>query len=94
MRDLAIRNTHPSVVSIMGGAEAFDADGAAVTIDEALVAPELDRLQAAYAALDYSRSRKSAYDLLNQDEMRYDDLVNSTTTWPDAIAAIKQEFPK
>ena len=42
----------------------------------------------------YSRSRKAAYDLLNQDELRYDDLVNGTTTWPDTIAAIKQEFPK
>ena len=42
----------------------------------------------------YRGARKIAYDQLNQDEMRYDDLVNSTTTWPDAIAAIKQEFPK
>jgi hypothetical protein len=42
----------------------------------------------------YAEKRKAKYDLLNQDEMRYDDLVNSTTTWPDAIAAIKAEFPK
>jgi hypothetical protein len=26
--------------------------------------------------------------------MRYDDLINSTTTWQDAIAAIKTEYPK
>jgi len=58
------------------------------------IATEVTRLQAAYDAQAYARSRKSAYDLLNQDEMRYDDLVNSTTTWPDAIAAIKLEFPK
>jgi hypothetical protein len=44
--------------------------------------------------LAYSRTRKIAYDLLNQDEMRYDDLVNSTTTWQDAIAAIKSATPK
>ncbi len=43
---------------------------------------------------DVRFNRKSAYDLLNQDELRYDDLINSTTTWPDAIAAIKLEFPK
>jgi len=48
----------------------------------------------AYDALDYSRKRKAKYDLLNQDEMRYDDLINGTTTWQDAIAAIKAEFPK
>ena len=63
-------------------------------ISEALITAEVTRLQAAYAALEYSRNRKSAYDLLNQDEMRYDDVKNSTTTWVDAIDAIKQEFPK
>ena len=55
---------------------------------------ELNNLQAAYDAQAYARSRKAAYDLLNQDEMRYDDLINSTTTWQDAIAAIKTEYPK
>ena len=55
---------------------------------------EVIRLQAVYDSLEYARLRKSAYDLLNQDEMRYDDLMASTTTWQDAIAAIKLEFPK
>jgi len=50
--------------------------------------------EAHLASTEYSRLRKAKYDLLNQDEMRYDDLTNSTTTWPDAIAAIKLEFPK
>ena len=49
---------------------------------------------AAYDAKDYARKRKAKYDLLNQDEMRFDDLINSTTTWKDAILAIKSEFPK
>ena len=42
----------------------------------------------------YARSRKEAYDLLNQDEMRFDDQVNGTTTWVDAINAIKAAHPK
>jgi len=48
------------------------------------------------AALEatYSLRRKRAYDLLNQFEMRFDDLENSTTTWYDAIVAIKTEYPK
>jgi len=50
--------------------------------------------EAHLASTEYSRQRKAKYDLLNQDEMRYDDLINSTTTWQDAIAAIKQEYPK
>jgi|TARA_B110000971_G_scaffold221701_1_gene269995 hypothetical protein len=55
---------------------------------------EVIRLQAVYDSLEYARLRKAKYDLLNQDEMRYDDLINATTTWQDAIAAIKLEFPK
>ena len=55
---------------------------------------EVTRLQAAYDALEYSRLRKTKYDLLNQDEMRFDDQVNSTTTWVDAINAIKAAHPK
>ena len=54
---------------------------------------ELDAV-AAYDAQAYARSRKAEYDKLNQDEMRYDDLVNGTTTWQDAIAAIKTSIPK
>ena len=55
---------------------------------------EVIRLQAEYDALEYSRLRKAKYDLLNQDEMRYDDVKNSTTTWVDAIDAIKSAHPK
>ena len=55
---------------------------------------EVTRLQAAYDALEYSRLRKAKYDLLNQDEMRFDDVTNSTTTWVDAINAIKTAHPK
>ena len=58
------------------------------------LATEVTRLQGVYDGLAYARTRKIAYDLLNQDEMRYDDLVNSTTTWQDAIAAIKSATPK
>mgnify|MGYP006185278439 CR=1 FL=1 len=50
--------------------------------------------QTAYDAQAYARTRKAKYDLLNQDEMRYDDTKNSTTTWVDAIDAIKAAHPK
>ena len=42
----------------------------------------------------YKIDRKAEYDKLNQDEMRFDDLVNGTTTWQDAIIAIKNKYPK
>ncbi len=43
---------------------------------------------------EYQRLRKAEYDKLNQDEMRFDDLVNGTTTWQDAILEIKSKYPK
>ena len=58
------------------------------------IAAEVTRLQAAYDSQAYSRSRATAYAALNQFEMQFDDAANSTTTWVDAINAIKQEFPK
>mgnify|MGYP001561605428 CR=1 FL=1 len=58
------------------------------------VQAEVDRLLAIEASLEYSGLRKAKYDLLNQDEMRYDDVKNSTTTWVDAIDAIKAAHPK
>ena len=51
-------------------------------------------LIAVYDSQEYARTRKAKYDLLNQDEMRYDDIKNSTTTWVDAIDAIKAAYPK
>ena len=98
MEAQAIYNTYPLVVTISkdnsGLITAIDASGNLVTLDESLISAEVTRLQAAYDAQAYARSRKAKYDLLNQDEMRYDDLINSTTTWQDAIAAIKLEYPQ
>ena len=94
MRDLAIRNIHPSVVTIHNGVDALDANGDVVVLDESAIATEVTRLQAVYDSQLYARTRKAKYDLLNQDEMRYDDVKNSTTTWVDAIDAIKAAHPK
>ena len=55
---------------------------------------EVTRLQGVYDGQVYARTRKAKYDLLNQDEMRFDDQANSTTTWVDAINAIKAAHPK
>ena len=55
---------------------------------------EMERMAAEWTATQYSRDRKDKYDKLNQDEMRFDDQVNSTTSWVDAINAIKAAHPK
>jgi outer membrane cobalamin receptor len=43
---------------------------------------------------DYTEKRKEEYDSLNQFEMQFDDQRDGTTTWVDAINAIKAKFPK
>jgi hypothetical protein len=60
----------------------------------AVILERVEELQTEYNNNQYSRTRKIAYDLLNQDEMRFDDVKNSTTTWVDAIDAIKAAHPK
>ena len=62
--------------------------------EESAIISKMAELETAHDALAYSRLRKAKYDLLNQDEMRYDDVKNSTTTWVDAIDAIKVAHPK
>ena len=52
------------------------------------------RILAEWESLTYARLRKVEYDKLNQDEMRYDDMINNTNTWGEAIKLIKAQFPK
>ena len=61
---------------------------------EAEIDAEIVRLQAEYTAQEYARNRKTEYDALNQLEMQFDDKEDGTTTWEDAIKAIKTKYPK
>jgi hypothetical protein len=47
-----------------------------------------------YDGTKYARDRAEEYSKLNQDEMRYDDMLNGTTEWFDTITAIKVKYPK
>ena len=91
----AINNLHPNaewVLNVDGRLDWHSADITQPT--QAEIDAEVIRLQAVYDSQLYARTRKAEYDLLNQDEMRYDDVKNSTTTWVDAIDAIKAAHPK
>ena len=55
---------------------------------------EYTRMVDEYNSMEYSRLRKREYLQLNQFEMQYDDALNGTTTWQDAILAIKNKYPK
>lgn len=61
---------------------------------QAEIDAEVTRLKAEYDSQAYARARKAEYDALNQLEMQYDDEEDGTTTWKDAIAAIKTKYPK
>ena len=93
-RHLAIRNTHPTVVTINAERDAWDIDGNVVVLDESKIAPEMTRLQAEYDSQDYARKRKAEYDQLNQYEMMFDDKRDGSTTWVDKINEIKSRYPK
>ena len=94
MRDLAIRNTHSTVVTITGDTDATDEQGNVVVLDETLITAEISRLQDIYDSQEYARARAAEYAALNQFEMQFDDQQNNTTTWVDAINDIKARFPK
>jgi hypothetical protein len=88
MNHKAIYSLYPQVVTVDDTAGAFDAQGNQVTID----------MDAANAWIDpnqYKSDRASAYPAMNEQlDMLYWDNVNGTTTWADAIAAVKAKYPK
>ena len=58
--------------------------------DEAYIV-DLDTL----VGTGYFEARKKAYaSAESQLEMQYDDLIDSTTTWKDHVAAVKAKYPK
>lgn len=94
MKHEAIRNLYPSVVTIDDTAGVFDAQGNPVSVDEAAVATEVARLQAAYDAKAYARKRAVEYPAIG-DQL---DALFHAGVFPaemaDKIQAIKNKYPK
>lgn len=86
MNHKAIYALYSNVVSVDDTAGAMDADGNSVTIDmdavNAWVDPEQYKIDRVYPSIQ------------EQLDMQYWDSVNGTTTWKDAIEAVKTENPK
>ena len=56
---------------------------------------ELAKMQAAWDAEKYGRDSEIEYpDIREQLSMIYDDQINGTTTFRDAIKAVKDKYPK
>ena len=62
---------------------------------ESEINAEIARLDQVYTDEKYKRDRASAYpSIQDQLDLQYWDQVNSTTTWKDAIAKVKSDYPK
>jgi hypothetical protein len=62
---------------------------------KAVLDAEIIRLQAEDDAQEYARSRDAEYpSLKDQQDMQFHDAIDGTTTWQDAIQAIKDKYPK
>ena len=88
MNHKAIYALYPQVVFISDATGAMDANGNSVEID-------MDAVNAWVDPEQYAIDRSTAYPSIQEQlDMQYWDSVNGTTTWKDAIAAVKTENPK
>lgn len=83
----AVFQLNPTIVTIRDDV-AYDAKDNVVEYD-------LAAAQALVAANQYKVQRASAYPSIQEQlDMQYWDAINGTTTWQDAINAVKQQYPK
>jgi ABC-type enterochelin transport system substrate-binding protein len=83
----AILQLNPSIVKLIDRV-GYDANDNVVEYD-------MDAAQALMDSKAYQELRASAYPSIQEQlDMQYWDSVNGTTTWKDAIAAVKTENPK
>ena len=93
-RDTAIRNTHPTVVTVYSDSDARDSNGDAVVLDESLITAEQTTLQAAYDSQEYARNRKPEYPDIGD---QLDDLFHKgafSTEMAAQLQAVKNKYPK
>ena len=98
MRDTAIRNTHPTVVSINAEIDATDQQGNTVILDEAKIAAEITKLHAAHAATQYRRDRiyppigdqlDALWHMIDNGEP-----LDKTSSFYTMIKMVKDTYPK
>tara|TARA_B100000131_G_scaffold284822_1_gene293686 strand:+ start:505 stop:816 length:312 start_codon:yes stop_codon:yes gene_type:complete len=95
----AIRRVNSNITRIVDGGEISDASGAIYTYGKEITQEQVDQarreINAELAATKYQRDREAAYpSIADQLDMQYWDKKNGTTTWVDAIAKVKTDYPK
>jgi len=93
-----IRSIHPSVITINGDNEAYDAQGNPVELDMVAVSTELARLKAVAKATEYQRKRQKEYPPLSElaDALYHQQNGDDTkmTAYLAKCEAVKQKYPK
>jgi hypothetical protein len=93
--DTALRSLRPNAEWVIRGGIIEWLDTKQTQPTDAEIAAEIARLEAEYDAKQYARDRAAAYPSIQEQlDMQYWDSVNGTTTWADAIAAVKAAHPK
>jgi len=98
MIDKAILSLRPNAEWTLNGGDYSNLewlDQSQTKPTEAEINAEIARLQAEYDAQQYQRDRAKEYpSIQEQMDMQYWDAINGTTTWQDAINAVKAKYPK
>tara|TARA_R110000803_G_scaffold95527_3_gene163582 strand:- start:340 stop:648 length:309 start_codon:yes stop_codon:yes gene_type:complete len=89
----AIKSLDPDAQFSIRGDDLDNVNWSTTPISSAEIDAEMERLEAEFIALQYQRDRIYP-SLAEQADLQYWDLVNSTTTWKDAIAKVKADNPK
>jgi hypothetical protein len=93
IRYKSIRIVHPTVVELIGDADARDIDGNSVVLDESKISVEMDRLQAEYDAQDYARKRKAEYPSIEELVVALYD-TDDKAAIEAKRAEVKAKYPK
>jgi len=80
----AIKSLYPQVIDVDANGKAWISSGVEQIVDADAVALKKVQLTRAAAYPSYQE----------QMDMQYWDAVNGTTTWKDAIAKVKSDYPK
>jgi hypothetical protein len=82
-------------IVIVNGTHQESSDPSTFGVSWTEIVAEKNRLQAEWDSKEYQRLRAAEYPpLADQLDMQYHDALNGTTTWQDAINAVKSKYPK
>lgn len=95
MIDKALKSLRPNAQWILHSEELEWLDEHQTKPTKAELDAEIIRLQAEYDSLEYQRLRAKEYPTMQEQlDMQYWDSIDGTTTWQDAIDAVKAKYPK